>query len=81
MKQVVDLKRKDVEFQVGDLVFFKLHPYRQQTIYRRAYQKLANHFYGLYQIEAKVGKVAYKIQLLEGSQIHLLFMFQCLKGK
>lgn len=28
MKQVVDAKQRDIEFQEGDMVFLKLHPYQ-----------------------------------------------------
>lgn len=28
MKQQVDSKRRDIEYQVGEFVFLKLHPYR-----------------------------------------------------
>ena len=55
MKQVADSKRRDIEFEEGDLVFLKLHPYWQQTVLRRAYQKSASRFYGPYLIEKQVG--------------------------
>ncbi|KAA8544712.1 hypothetical protein F0562_019441 [Nyssa sinensis] len=50
MKQMADKKRREREFQVGDWILLKLHPYRQQTVFPRAYQKLSNRYYGPYQI-------------------------------
>ena len=63
MKHVADQKRREVEFQVGDLVLLKLHPYRQQSVFKRAHHKLVSRFYGLFLVEQKLGKVAYRLCL------------------
>ena len=81
MKQVADSKQRNIEYQVGDMVFLKLQPYRQQSVFCKASQKLASRFYGPYQIEQRIGKVAYKLNLLEGSKIHPIFLVSLLKKK
>lgn len=36
IKQVVDSKLHDMEFQEGDLVFLKLYPYQQKIVFKQA---------------------------------------------
>ena len=63
MKQVVDRYRREVVFKKCDMVFLKLQPHRQSSVFKCAHQKLANRYFGPYKIIQRIGVVAYKTQL------------------
>jgi ribosomal protein L21E len=70
MKAQEDKHRSEREFQVGDMVYVKLQPYTQTSIAQRANRKLFFKFFGPYEIISRIGKVAYRLKLPDGSQIH-----------
>jgi hypothetical protein len=66
-------------FEVGDLVYLRLHPYRQTLIKRNGVEKINPHFYGPYKVSRRVVEVSYEIELPPGSKIHNVFHVSCLK--
>lgn len=55
---------------MGDMVYLKLQPYVQSSVAPREAHKLSFKFFGPYMILARVGKVAYKLQLPSSATIH-----------
>jgi hypothetical protein len=70
MKQQADKNRTEREFQVGDKVYLKLQPHIQSSVALRSNHKLSFRFFGPFLILARVGKVAYKLDLPTSAQIH-----------
>ncbi|GJR30316.1 retrotransposable element Tf2 [Tanacetum coccineum] len=79
IKSMADKKRSDKSFEVGMKVYLKFQSYRQITARQGIHHKFATKFYGHVLIIAKVGKVAYKLDLPVDSQIHPVFHVSQLK--
>lgn len=62
-KSYPNLRRKDVEFSVGDRVFLKVLPWKKVLRFG-CKGKLSLRFIGPYKILKRVGPVAYQLELL-----------------
>eukprot|EP00253_Pinus_taeda_P021689 PITA_21689 len=71
--------RVERQFEVGDLVFLRLQPYRQSSLKKKGDEKLKPRFYGSYQVTRRVEVVAYELELPLGSLVHNIFHVSCLK--
>ncbi|KAA3484817.1 DNA/RNA polymerases superfamily protein [Gossypium australe] len=78
-KSYADLKRKDIEFSVGDRVFLKVLPWKKVLRFGRK-GKLSLRFIGPYRVLKRVGPVAYQLELPpELRQIHDVFHVSMLR--
>ncbi|KAA3490754.1 DNA/RNA polymerases superfamily protein [Gossypium australe] len=78
-KSYADLKRKEMEYAVGDKVFLKVSPWKKVLRFGRK-GKLSPRFIGPYTVVKRVGPVAYQLELpAELSQIHDVFHVSMLR--
>ncbi|KAA3465845.1 DNA/RNA polymerases superfamily protein [Gossypium australe] len=61
-KSYADLKRKEIEYSVGDYVFLKVSPWKKILRFGRK-GKLSPRFIGPYRVLKRVGPVAYQLEL------------------
>ncbi|GJU19298.1 hypothetical protein Tco_1152640 [Tanacetum coccineum] len=78
-KSYVDLKRKPMDFQVGDKVMLKVSPWKGVVRFGKR-GKLNTRYVGPFKVLEKVGSVAYKLELPEElSKVHNMFRVSNLK--
>ncbi|GKE22377.1 putative reverse transcriptase domain-containing protein [Tanacetum coccineum] len=78
-KSYADLKRKPMEFQVGDKVMLKVSPWKGVVRFGKR-GKLNPRYVGPFKVLEKVGSVAYKLELPEElSRVHNTFHVSNLK--
>nr|GEX38782.1 putative reverse transcriptase domain-containing protein [Tanacetum cinerariifolium] len=78
-KSFVDVRQKPLEFQVGDKVMLKVSPWKG-VIHFGKRGKLNPCYIGPFKILARVGTVAYRLELLEQlSRVHSMFHISKLK--
>ncbi|KAL0561487.1 hypothetical protein IC582_001915 [Cucumis melo] len=78
-KSYVDVRRKDLEFAVGDKVFLKVAPMRGVLRFERR-GKLSPRFVGPFEILERIGPVAYRLALPPSlSTVHDVFHVSMLR--
>ncbi|GKD46031.1 hypothetical protein Tco_1270676 [Tanacetum coccineum] len=78
-KSYADMRRKPLEFQVGDKVMLKVSPWKGVIRFGKR-GKLNPRYIGPFKIIAKVGTIAYRLELLEKlNRVHSTFHVSNLK--
>lgn len=78
MKVQADKHKSNVQFAKGDLVFIKLPPYKQVSLFG-SFHKLSKRFYGPFNIFRKFKGAIYELDLLPHTKIHNIFHVSSLK--
>nr|KYP64474.1 Transposon Ty3-G Gag-Pol polyprotein [Cajanus cajan] len=79
MKRWADTCRRDLHFDIGDLVYVRLRPRRQASVTGPYLSKLQKRYFSPFKVLEKVGNVAYKLDLPPTARIHNVFHISLLQ--
>jgi hypothetical protein len=79
IKKFADSKRMERQFNLGDMVYLKLQPFKLTDFGINQHFKLSTKFYGPFRVIEKVGTAAYRLQLPDNAEIHPVFHVSQLK--
>ena len=78
-KSYVDNRRRDQEFEVGDMVFLRISPWKGVLRFGKR-GKLSPRYIGPYRIVERIGEVAYRLELPSDlDRIHYIFHVSMLR--
>ena len=76
-RSYANLKRRDIEYNVGDKVFLKVSPWKRIVRFGQK-GKLSPRFIGPYEILERIGPVAYRLHSLQSWPNYMMcFMCRC----
>ena len=81
MKLYADTHRTEREFKVDDWVFLRMQPFKPGNSLLRRPTKLSVKYFGSFRVSARIGPVAYKLDLPPDCKMHDVFHVSQLKKK
>ena len=79
MKKFADANRTERSFEIGDMVYLKMQPYREIALGLRNALKLTSKWYIPFRVLKKIGQFAYQLKLPAEAHIHDVFHVNQLK--